>query len=221
MPFRTHTRMRAVVVATACATVAALAAAPLAAAATPTQAKPPRPALIFGGSATLQLDPALMAANGIVVEQPRLTVLASARIRYNIVDGKATLRFPLKGNIKTVGNAVLRQPATFTSLNFTDVTVGLTPAKSVLSADSGQDIGYGGQRQTLLRIAPTRAATVVKTSRLKMTLVPITLTATGATTFNALFGVGRPTPPFSIGQQIGTLTVTTRWYYPNPGGGRS
>lgn len=208
MPFPTHTRMRAAVLAAACASVAALAAAPTAGAATA-----PRPALVFGGFATLQFDPALMAANGIVVEQPRMTVLQAARIRFKVVDGKTTLRFPLKGTIKTVGNAVLRQRPSGINLNFTDLTVRLSSTKSVLSAKSGQGIGYGGPRQTLLRIAPTRAATVVKTSRLQMKLVPVTLTATGATTFNALFGVGRPTPPFSIGQQIGTLTVTTRWYW--------
>jgi hypothetical protein len=208
--------MRGVVVAIACASVAAFAAAPIAGA-----AAAPRPALVFGGFATLQLDPALMAANGIVVEQPRMTVLQSARIRFKVVDGRTTLRFPLKGTIKTVGNAVLRQNPTGINLNFTDLTVGLSPKKSVLSAMSGQGIGYGGPRQTLLRIAPTRAATVVKTSRLQMKVVPITLTATGTTTFNALFGVGRPTPPFSIGQKVGTLTVTTRWYYGGTGGSRS
>jgi hypothetical protein len=212
--------MRALVLATGCALAAALVAAPGAGAATTTQAKP-RPVLLFGGSATLQLDAALMAANGIVVEQPRMTPIPSARIRYKIVDGKTTLKFPLKGTIETVGNAVLRQPATFTSLNFTDFRVALKPTKSVLSAESGQDIGFGGPRQTLLRISPTRAGLVVKTSRLQMKDVPITLTASGAATFNALFGVGAPTPPFAIGQPVGTLTVTTRWYFPNAGGGRS
>jgi hypothetical protein len=208
--------MRAVVVAAACASVAAVAAVPTAAAATA-----PKPALVFGGFATLQLDPALMAANGIAVEQPRMTVLQSARIRFKVVDGKTTLRFPLKGTVKTVGNAVLRQNPSGINLNFTDLTVRLSRAKSVLSAMSGQGIGYGGPRQTLLRIAPTRAAMVVKTSRLQLKAVPITLTATGAATFNALFGAGLPTPPFSIGQQVGTLTVKTRWYWPSPGGRRS
>jgi hypothetical protein len=213
--------MRALVVAGACALATALVAAPAAGAATRAQKPAPRPALIFGGFATLQLDPALMAANGIVVEQPRMRPLPSARIRYKIVDGKTTLRFPLKSTIKTVGNAVLRQGASGINLNFTDFTVALKPTKSVLSAMSGQGIGYGGPRQTLLRIAPTSAATTVKTSRLTMKLVPVTLTATGAATFNALFAAGVPTPPFSLGQQIGTLTVTTRWYYADSGGSRS
>ena len=221
MPFPTHTRMRTLVVTGACALAAALVAAPAAGAATAAQKKPPRPVLLFGGAINLQFDPALMAATGIVVEQPRGTALPSAAVRYKVVNGKTTLKFPPKGTIETVGNAVLRQPASFTSLNFTAFRVGLKPTKSVLSAESGQDIGFGGPRQTLLRIAPTRAGLVVKTSRLQMTDIPVTLTATGVTTFNALFGAGLPTPPFALGQVVGTLTVKTRWYYPNSGGSRS
>ena len=94
---------------------------------------------------------------------------------------------------------MLRQPASFTSLNFTAFRVGLKPTKSVLSAESGQDIGFGGPRQTLLRIAPTRAGLVVKTSRLQMTDIPVTLTATGVTTFNALFGAGLADPAVRAG----------------------
>ncbi len=206
-------RTRALVVAAACALSAALAAAPLAGAATKAPAKKPRPAFVFGGFATVQLDPALMTAYGITVEwRGKTKPTAQGGLRYKVADGTTTLRFPLKSVIKTVGNVGLEQTATGRDLNFTDFTVKLGPAKSVLSAGTGSNIGYGGPRQTLLRISPTAPSVVVKGAGLRVNNVPITLTAAGAAAWNAQFATGLPVPPFAAGQVVGLLNVNTRWY---------
>jgi Htaa len=222
MPIASKTRMRALVVTAACALIAALAVAPLVGAAAAAPAKTPRPALVFGGFATVQFDPALMAAYGITVEWRGTTKpTPQGGLRYKVVDGTTTLRFPLRSVIKTVGTVGLEQTATGRDLNFTDFDVKLRPAKSVLVARTGSNIGYGGPRQTLLRISPPRSSVVVRTSRLQVKSVPITLTAAGAAAFNAQFATGLPLPPFAVGQAIGALEVKTRWYYPRPRSRRS
>ncbi len=216
------TRMRVLVVAAACALGAALAAAPLAGAATKAPSKRPLPTFVFGGHATVQFAPALMASYGITVEwRGRNKPTAQGGLRYRVIDGKTTLKFPLKSVIKTVGNVGLEQTATGRDLNFTDFHVRLSPSRSVLSAATGSNIGYGGPRQSLLGISPTAPSVVVKGTRLHVYNVPITLTATGAAAMNAQFAAGLPVPPFAAGQVVGLLNIRTHWYNPKPGGRRS
>jgi hypothetical protein len=220
MRFPSKTRTRALVVATACALVAALAAAPLAGAATKAPSKRPLPNFVYGGFVTVQFDPALMAAYGITVEwRGRNKPTAQGGLRYKVFDGKTTLKFPLKSVIKTVGNVGLEQTATGRDLNFTDFHVRFSPSRSVLSAATGSNIGYGGPRQTLLGISPTAESVVVKGTLLRVNNVPITLTPGGAAAWNAQFATGLP--PFAAGQVVGVLNIGTRWYNPTPRGRRS
>ena len=217
MPAFTSLFSRAVTAAVVCAAVGALPGAALAQAGAPPDAPPKRPsgpAFVFSGFTTVKFDPALMASVGIVVE-PRGSVRpgADGGLRYKIYDGRTTLKFPLKSTILSAGNAGLRQASSGSNLNFTDFTVKLGRAKSVLSAKSGEGIGYGGPRQTLLRIAPLPENVIVDEPRLQVLNVPITLTATGTTVFNTLFGAGLPAPPFALGQTVGTLNVKTKYYY--------
>ena len=215
------TRTRALVVATACALSAALAAAPLAGAATKAPSKRPLPTFVFGGFATVKFDPALMTAYGITVDwrggRSRRRRGACATRSF---DGKTNLKFPLKSVIKTVGNVGLEQTATGRDLNFTDFHVRLSPSKSVLPAATGSNIGYGGPRQTLLGISPTAPSVVVKGTRLRVNNVPITLTAAGAAAWNVQFATGLPVPPFAAGQVVGLLNINTGWYNPTKRGGR-
>lgn len=212
---------RGMLAAIACAIAAVLAAAPMAGAAQSTQAAN-RQVLVFGGFATVQFDVALLSSLGITLAPGDTTkVTPTGGLRYKIYDGKTTLKFPQKGSILSVGNVSLEQPANTSDLNFTDFTVKLGPTKSVLSARTGANIGYGGPRQSLLRIAPTAESLIVTDVALQLKDVPITLTAAGATVFNAQFGPGLPAPPFTLGQVVGTLNVKTKYYYPTPGGNRS
>ncbi len=207
---------RAGIAAAACVALAGVAIAPLAGAATSTAKKKPapRPAFVFGGFATVQFDAALMAAHGITVEsRSNAKPTATGGIRYKVVNGKTTLKFPLKSTFITVGNVGLEQLATGRDLNFTDFRISLTPTKSVMSALSGSNIGFGGPRQTMLRLTPAAESLVVKRDKLQLKNVPITLTANGAAGMNAQFGAGAA--PFAIGQPVGTLTIKTEWY--NPG----
>ena len=215
MRFPSKTRTRALVVAAACALSAALAAAPLAGAATKAPSKRPLPTFVYGGFVTVQFDPALMAAYGITVDwRQEAEADGAGGLRYKVNDGKTTLKFPLKSVIKTVGNVGLEQTATGKDLNFTDFHVKLSPSRSVLSAATGSNIGYGGPRQTLLGISPTAESVVVKGTRLRVNNVPITLTAAGAAAWNAQFAAGLPVPPFAAGQVVGVLNVSTGWYNP-------
>jgi hypothetical protein len=186
----------------------------------PAQQAAAKPAFVFGGFATVQFDPALMAAHGITVE-PRTKVkpTATGGVRYKIVDGKTTLKYPLKSTFITVGNLGLEQFATGRDLNFTDFRISLKPAKSVLSALSGSNIGFGGPRQTMLRIAPPKESVVFKRANLQIKNVPLTLTANGVAAMNAQFGQGAA--PFTLGQVVGTLNVKTQWYNPGAKGKKS
>ena len=81
----------------------------------------------------------------------------------------------------------------------------------MLSAGTGSNIGYGGPRQTHLRISPTAPSVVVKGASLRVNNVPITLTAPPARpAWNVQFATGLPVPPFAAGQVVGLLNVNTR-----------
>jgi hypothetical protein len=212
--------LRALVATAACALVGLAAVVPLAGAAESKQRRTRLP-YTFGGSTNILFDPALMASLGIVVE-PRGTLrpAADGSVRYKIYDGKTTLKVPLKSTIFSAGNLGLEQESSGNDLNFTDVTVRLKPTKSVLSAQVGANIGYGGPRQTLLRIAQPPGSVIVTKTGIQLKNVPITLTAVGVTVFNTQFGAGLPTPPFALNQVVGTLNLKTKYYFPKPRGRR-
>jgi hypothetical protein len=217
----TATTARRAALATIACAVGAVAFAPLAAAQTTLPpGLPTRPALVFGGSTAVFFDPAVLGPLGVVAAPSgRTKVNSGGAVLFRIVDGKTTLRFPQKGVLQGVGNMTLKQASSGANLNFTDLYVKLGPTKSVLSAMTGEGIGYGGPRQTLLRIAPTAEQITVKNVAFQIKNVPVTLTATGATVFNTLFTPEPPLTPFVAGSPVGTATVKTSYYFPTPGAG--
>ena len=106
----------------------------------------------------------------------------------------------------------LEQTATGRDLNFTDFTVKLGPAKSVLSAGTGSNIGYGGPRQTLLRISPTAPSVVVKGASLRVNNVPITPDGRRRGGVERAVRHRAAGAALAAGQVVGLLNVNTRWY---------
>ena len=84
----------------ACSAVVALAVAALAA---PAPAVAAKRIYVFGGTTTVQLDQALLAPYGIVVERRgSARGTPTAGLRFKVVDGRTTLDYPPAGKIQTV-----------------------------------------------------------------------------------------------------------------------
>jgi hypothetical protein len=163
--------------------------------------------LIFGGHIAVQFDPALLTAYGIVLEPHRSAKPSPTGLRFKIHDGRTTLRYLPVGLIQSVGTTALVQGANKLSLHWFDARFG---KKSVLSSRVGVNSGWG-PRATLFRLTPSDAGYTVDGQKITHTNLPLTLTAVGAAQLNALF-VAPGQPPFAIGQQVGVVSIKTRWY---------
>lgn len=201
-------RSRALVAATSCAVAAALAAAPVAdAAKAKKKGRPVDTVYVYGGFATLQLDPAALAPFGVAVEARENAKPTSAGLSFKVVDGKTRVIYPLNGFVQGRGSMALVQGTN--NISLTNIKARFTRKKSVLSARVGVNARYGPPG-TLLRLAPEKKAFSVKGLRWQLRQVPVSLTAAGAALFNAQFGAGAA--PFAPLQRVGTLTIKTKWY---------
>ena len=166
---------------------------------------------VFGGFATVQFDLPRLAATASPSNGAEAEADGAGGLRYRVIDGKTTLKFPLKSVIKTVGNVGLEQTATGRDLNFTDFPSGSAPPSPCSRGD--------GLEHRLRRPSPDAPGHLAhgcergREGTPGVNNVPMAAAA-GAAAWNAQFATGLPVPPFAAGQVVGVLNVSTRWYNP-------
>jgi hypothetical protein len=187
---------------------------------------PVKPVQVYAGTALVSLDPAVTTPLGLSVEgrPPSRNPgnkfgLKAAGVKVKVVGGVMRLRGTLRGQIRTVGGFALTRPD--------PVVPGVAPTKTKVtfnwpsySFGSGRKVSTilgvqseWGDRSTWFKFAlPAGSVKISAAGTLTVKNAPLSLTAVGAAGMNAVFGNGAA--PFVAGQQIGTTTLTTRWYLP-------
>jgi hypothetical protein len=187
---------------------------------------PVKPVQIYGGTAVVSIDPAVIAPLGIAVEGRPPTRnpgkkfgLKANGVRVRVVGGVMRLRGTPKGQIRTVGGLALTRPdpvvppATPTqrkvTFNWPNYSFGATPKMSTILGVQSE----WGTRSTWFKFTLPKGTVKIRAAgTLSIKNAPLTLTAVGAAGMNAVFGDG--VGPFTAGQAIGTTSITTRWYLP-------
>ena len=191
---------------------------------------PAKPVQIYSGTALVSIDPAVITPLGISLEgrPPSRNPgnrfgLKAAGVKVKIVGGVMRLRGTLKGQLRTVGGFALTRPdpvvppATPTTskvtFNWPSYSFGSGPKVSTILGVQSE----WGDRSTWFKFAlPAGTVKISAAGTLSIKNAPLSLTAVGAAGMNAVFGNGAA--PFVAGQQVGTTTITTRWYVPRSGG---
>lgn len=194
--------LRLLLAALAAACLTALVAVPLAGAAT---AKKPT-TYFFGGTASVQFDPAVLAPLGVAVVPGAGAAVTAQGVRVKVTEGSGSTRYPLKGQIRTVKGLTLTQGTTRISLNWFNIGLG---AGRPMSALVGVNTNWG-PRATLFATKISASSVVAIPGRFQINGAQVVLTAVGATLLNQVFGAGAA--PFAPGQRVGTLQVRTRTF---------
>jgi hypothetical protein len=189
---------------------------------------PAKPVQVYAGTALISIDPAVLTPLGISLEgrPPSRNPgnkfgLKAAGVKVRVVGGVMRVRGTPTGQIRTVGGFALTRPD--------PVAPGATPTKTKVTFNwPSYSFGSGPKVSTILGVQsewgdrstwfkyslPAGSVKVSAAGTLTVKNAPLALTAVGAAGMNTVFGNGAA--PFVAGQQVGTTTLTTRWYVPKP-----